>query len=78
MTRIVIDANMSTQLHSLTQPVEVCDASGRLIGRFIPIIDMTEWEPVSSDISETELARRAASAEKRYTTQEVLGHLERL
>jgi hypothetical protein len=78
MTQIILDASVSGQLHKLSQPVELCDPSGRVLGRFIPLIDMSEWEPISPDISEEELDRRAKSNQKRYSTAEVLAHLEKL
>jgi len=42
------------------------------------LCDFSEWEPLSPDISEEELDHRARSNEKRYTTTEVLAHLENL
>jgi hypothetical protein len=78
MTRIIIDANLPNVLPSLTQAVELCDASGRVLGQFIPKFDMSEWEPVSPDVSDEELDRRAALNERTYTTAEVLAHLEKL
>ena len=56
---------------------QAADPSGRVLGRFVPLIDMSEWEPISADVSEQELDRRAQSQEKRYTTAEVLAHLEK-
>ena len=78
MTQIILDASVSSQLHEVSRPVELCDPSGRVLGRFVPLIDLSEWEPLSPDISEEELDRRANSKEKRYTTAEVLAHLEKL
>ena len=78
MTQIILDAGVSTQLHNLSKTVELCDPSGQVLGRFVPLIDLSEWEPLSPDVSEEELDRRAQSKEKRYTTAEVLAHLEKL
>lgn len=78
MTQITLDPNLANKLHNLSQVVELCDPSGRVLGKFVPIIDLSEWEPVSPEISEEELDRRARSSEKRYSTAEVLAHLERL
>jgi hypothetical protein len=78
MTQFFLDANVSGQLHNLTHPVELCDPSGRILGEFVPRIDMSEWEPVSPAASEEELDRREQSNEKRYTTAEVLAYLEKL
>jgi hypothetical protein len=78
MTQIILDASASSKLYHLTHSVELCDPSGRVLGRFVPLIDMSEWEPLSPDISEEELERREQANEKRYTTAEVLAHLEKL
>lgn len=78
MSQIILDASVASLLHALTQPVELCDPSGRVLGSFVPMVDMSEWEPIGPDISEEELDRRAKSTEKRYTTAEVLEHLRKL
>lgn len=77
MTQIILDASLSSQLHGLGRTVELCDPSGQVLGRFVPLIDLAEWEPLSPDVSEEELDRRAKSTEKRYSTTEVLAHLEK-
>jgi hypothetical protein len=77
MTQIILDASVSGQLHNLSQPVELCDPSGRVLGKFVPRIDMSEWEPVSPDVSEEELDRREQS-EDWYTTDQVLAHIKSL
>jgi hypothetical protein len=75
MNQITLDAGASSKLQNLTTPAELCDPSGRVLGRFVPLIDLSEWEPLSPDISEEELDRRAQSKQKRYTTPEVLARL---
>ncbi len=66
MTRIVVDAAVSSQLNQPGQVVEVVDPSGRVLGHFmvcpsIPGFDPSEWEYVEPDISEEELQRREQS-----------------
>jgi len=78
MPKITLDATLSSKLHELAEVAELCDPSGRVLGRFIPQVDMSEWEPISPDVSEEELDRRERSNEKRYTTAEVLAYLEKL
>lgn len=51
--------------------------SGQILEPFVPLIDLSEWEPLSPDVSEQELDRRAQSREKRFTTAEVLACLEK-
>jgi hypothetical protein len=78
MTQIILDANLSSRLDSLNEAAELCDPSGRVLGRFVPLIDLSEWEPLSPDVSEEELDRRAKSQERRSTTAEVLARLEKM
>lgn len=78
MTRVTLDAALASKLMELHFPVELCDASGRVLGRFIPMIDLSEWEEITPAVSEEELDRLAKSGEKRYTTAEVLAYLEKL
>jgi hypothetical protein len=78
MSQIILDASLAHRLVQLTQPVELCDPAGKVLGRFVPLIDYSEWEPASPDVSEDELDRRSRSTDKRYTTAEVISHLERL
>ena len=78
MTQITLDSGLSKQLHALGQTAELCDPSGKVLGRFVPAIDLAEWEPLSPDVSDEELARRARSNEKRYSTAEVLSRLEKV
>jgi hypothetical protein len=78
MTQIMLDATTATQLQQLGQPADLCDPSGRVVGRFVPpLIDLSKWEPITPDVSEEELDRREQSKEW-YTTDEVLTHLEKL
>ena len=78
MTQITLDATVSSQLNDVTQVVELCDQNGRVLGRFVPSPDLANWEPVSPAVGDEELARRASSPGKRFTTEEVLRHLEQL
>jgi hypothetical protein len=75
---VTLDPTTARQLQGLGQVVDLRDPSGRLLGRFVPATDLAEWEPASPEVSEEELNRRAQSAEKRFTTAEVLAHLEKL
>jgi hypothetical protein len=74
MTRLVIDANLPSKLAGLTQPAEICDANGHVLGRYIPSCAIAENGPL---ISEEELDQREREAES-YTTAEVLARLEKL
>jgi len=74
MKQIVVDAKLAEQLVQATEPVELIDPSGRLE----PKSDLSGWVPLTPEISDEELERRANANEKRFTTAEVLKHLEGL
>jgi hypothetical protein len=76
MTRILVDQELASKLSGLGGPVQLCDSSGQVLGLFSPQNDMTEWEPVTPEVSDEELDRRERSNEKRYTTAEVLNYLK--
>lgn len=76
MTRVVVDETLRSRLHNLTQPLELCDESGRVIGRVFPAEDVSEYELSQPPISEGEVQRLLK--ENRYTTDEVLARLETL
>jgi hypothetical protein len=78
MTRVIVDEILRNKLHNLTEPLELCDSSGRVLGRFVPTIDLSQYEPWIPEFSEEELRRAEQSDEKRYTTAEVLAHLASL
>lgn len=77
MTRVLADATMRSLLHNLSQPLELCDETGRVLGRLYPALDLSQYEPWEPSFSEEELRRQEQANEKRYTTAEVLAHLEK-
>jgi hypothetical protein len=78
MTRIVVDVALRSKLQNLTEPLELCDESGRVLARVTPTRDLSEYEPLEPQISDEELVRRSQSNEKTFTTAEVLAYLEKL
>lgn len=77
MTQIILDASLASKLNELGQAVELCDPSGQVIGRFVPKIDLSQWEPISPDVTEEELDRREQQDEW-YSFDEVMAHLKSL
>lgn len=75
MTRVTLDAALSNRLYELGQVVELCDPTGKVLGRFVPAADVSRWEPVTPDVSEEELLRRERSGDW-VTTEEVLARLK--
>jgi hypothetical protein len=78
MTRITLDATLRNKLLDLTQPLELCDESGRVLAHLVPKIDPSLYEGLEPQISREELERRKQNKGKTYTTAEVLAHLEKL
>jgi len=77
MTKVVLDAALRSKLHNLTEPLELCDESGRVLGKVLPSVDLSQYEPWEPPISEEKLRRREQETES-YTTAEVLTYLENL
>lgn len=78
MTRVILDSKLREKLCDLHQPLELCDERGCVLARLTPVYDPAEYGPLEPQVSEEELRRREQSNEKRYTTAEVLAHLEKL
>jgi hypothetical protein len=78
MTRVIVDAALLSRLHNLTQPLELCDDSGRILARILPAVDPSLYEGLEPQISREELEQRKNNKGKTYTTAEVLAHLEKL
>jgi hypothetical protein len=78
MTRVIVNETLRSMLHGISEPLELCDESGRVLGRVLPTVDLSQYEPTEPQISEEEIERRCQSKGKRYTTKEVLDYLEKL
>lgn len=78
MTRVLVNETLRNMLHGISEPLELCDESGRVLGRVFPMLDLSQYEPLQPRVSTEELERRHQSNEKRYTTKEVLDYLEKL
>jgi hypothetical protein len=75
MTRITLDASASGLLAGVSQPVEVCDQDGTVLGCFVPsnMVSGEQWEEPPLDYDEL---RRRLDSKEWYTTAEVLKRLE--
>ena len=76
MIRVILDPELMKRLHELAEPLELCDESGRVLAHVAPVPDWSQLEPLTADVSEEELDRRSQSAEKRYSTAEMLRYLD--
>jgi hypothetical protein len=74
MSKRVLNADLLAKLPAVTAETMIVNEQGRILGTFLPI-EPAKLEP---KISQEELDRRSKSNEKRYTTAEVLKHLEKL
>ena len=73
MNRLTIDHHASTQFGGVSQPVEVFDEDGNLLGHFVP---KALLDPAAScPYSEAELARMRAEAGGR-SLSEIRGSLQ--
>lgn len=68
---------VATQLQGLPHPVNLCDASGKTLGCFVPAVDLSLYEIKGPEPTETELREIEHSTEW-YSTQEVLQRLEKI
>lgn len=78
MTRIIVDSTLKERLLGLNLPLELCDDSGQVMAHVTPVAPRVEYDPAEPQVSREELRRRATSNERRYSTSEVLKHLESL
>ena len=79
MTRIICDATaFRRKLHDFAQPLELCDESGHILARVVPVLAAELRASSEPQISGEELDRRIASRGKTYTTAEVMAYLEGL
>ena len=69
MSRLTLDPNFARQLQGVNTPTELCDPSGRVLGRYLP------EEALPPPLSRAEVQRRMQ--EDSFTTDEVLEHLDR-
>jgi len=58
MVRVTIDSATLAKLHNLDSYLEFCDASGRLIGHFLPATERSIYEGVDSPTPLEEINRR--------------------
>ena len=78
MSQFILDASSIGLLPTLKHTVDLCDASGKVLGRFVPKLDLSEWEIVGPEPTEEELQMVEQSKGRRYSTSEVVAHLESL
>jgi hypothetical protein len=76
--RVIVDEILRNKLHNFTEPLELCDESGRVLAHLVPTVDLSDYEPWEPHFSDEELQRQEQSGERHYITAEVLAHLKGL
>jgi len=77
MPQLILDAHTADKLQEFLQPVDLCHPSGRIVGRFVPQVDLSKWTIRGPELTREELERRANSTEW-LTTSDVMAILEKL
>ena len=77
MDKTTLNSAMVEQLRNVTASIDVCDETGNVIGFYSPKIDPSQYD-FGPELSDEEIQRRLNSKGPRYTTAEVLRHLEGL
>ncbi len=78
MTRLTLGPDLRSKLMNLTEPLELCDETGRVLAHLLPKMDPVLYEGLEPQITREEMQRRKQNKGKTYTTAEVLAHLEKL
>ncbi len=76
MTRITLDADTRKKLLNLTEPLDLCDETGRVLGTYVPLETAADDDFDEPQLSEEEMRRRLK--EPGFTTDEVIAYLESL
>jgi len=77
MNDIVMPETIASQLQGLPHPVNLCNASGKTLGCFVPVVDRSLYDVVGSEPTTDDLDQIEKSSEW-YSTGELLRHLEKL
>ena len=77
MNVYVLPENIVADLQRSGGETQLCDAAGRKLGFFVPLVPPGSYEADEPDLSDEELQKIKKST-KWYTTDEVLAHLARL
>lgn len=78
MTQIILDAEAIKKLHNLTQRLQLCDETGKVLAELTPVLDPNDYEPAPPPEMSTEELQRRFNSTKWHTTAEVIAHLENL
>jgi hypothetical protein len=80
MTRVTVDAQVRKLLLNFTKPLDLCDESGSLLGKLIPIKPETgedDWIDLTPDLTDEELEKEIDSGES-WSTEELIAEIKRM
>lgn len=80
MTRITVDAYVQKLFLNFTKPLELCNESGLVLGKLIPVasnIDADGWIDLTPDLTDEELEREIDSGES-CSTEELIAEIKKL
>ena len=61
MSRLTVDSATLAKFQGISEPVDICDEQGRIVGHFVPYRGGLPSAALELDIPEEELDRRAAN-----------------
>ncbi|MBW3596606.1 MAG: hypothetical protein KY475_04955 [Planctomycetes bacterium] len=76
MDRIILDSALLANFGGLSDPVEVCDESGKRIGYFTPVAALDHYRTAQPPISRDEIERRKRNLTGR-PLRDILADLEK-
>ena len=76
VSQIILDNTMLTKLLHVNGIVDLCDADGRVVGRFVPAFDPKEYENLEPPVTAEELKQIKAQRGGR-TLAEIMADLEK-
>ena len=76
MNRVVVDPVTLAKLRDAWQTLELCDDSGRVVGRFVPLVEPAVRAKLEPQVTEEELDRRERAGGGRPLA-DILGDLEK-
>ena len=76
MTRVIVDAQLRGKLLDFSEPLDLCDEEGRIVGRFIPLGTLPPPGYTEPPLSDEQWKRRQEGPG--YSTDEVISRLEQL
>jgi hypothetical protein len=78
MTRVILDSATISKLHNLSQSLQLCDETGKVRAKLVPVIDPSDYEPVPPPEMSAEELKKCFESKRWHTTAEVLAVLEKL